>query len=84
MSGAALHYDFSLSRLTPKLTGVREEVKDGMYSLILEFTTKKDMTLEMWTDRQSKIQTFFGPGVVAEIESPAERQVHIYLTCDGR
>ncbi len=38
----------------------------------------------MWTDRQSKIQTFFGPGITAEIESPSEREVHVYLTCDGR
>lgn len=26
------------------------------------------MTLEMWTDRQDKIQTFFGPGVQADIQ----------------
>ena len=26
------------------------------------------MTLEMWTDRQDKIQTFFGPGVQAEVQ----------------
>lgn len=70
-------------RLTPQLTGIREEVKDGRYCLVLEFSIKKDMTLEMWTDRQSKIQTFFGPGITAEIDSPSERSVHVYLTCDG-
>lgn len=73
-----------MRRLTPQLTGIREEVKDGRYCLVLEFSIKKDMTLEMWTDRQSKIQTFFGPGITAEIDSPSERSVHVYLTCDGR
>ena len=70
--------------MTPQLSGIREEVKDGRYCLVLEFEVKKDMTLEMWIDRQGKIQTFFGPGITAEIESPGERQVHVYLTCDGR
>ena len=35
---------------------------------VLEFQIRKEMTLEMWTDRQDKIQTFFGPGVQAEIQ----------------
>ena len=73
-----------MNRLTPELVGVREETKDGRYCLVLEFQTKKDMTMEMWTDRQSKIQTFFGPGVTAELESPVERRVDVYLTSDGR
>lgn len=36
---------------------------------ILEFTTKKDMSLDMWTSRQQKIESFFGPGVTAKISS---------------
>ena len=36
---------------------------------ILEFTTKKDMSLDMWTSRQQKIESFFGPGVTAKINS---------------
>lgn len=38
----------------------------------------------MWTDRQGKIQTFFGPGVTADIDFPKEQNVHVSLTCDGR
>ena len=30
------------------------------------------MTLEMWTERQEKIQTFFGPGVQADIQKTEE------------
>lgn len=39
---------------------------------VLEFETKKEMTLEMWTDRQEKIQAFFGPGVSADIKQTGQ------------
>lgn len=39
---------------------------------VLEFRTRKEMTMEMWTDRQDKIQTFFGPGVQADIQKTNE------------
>ena len=54
-------------RFTPILRGVREEVKEGAYTLVLEFETKKDMTMDMWTDRVDKIETFFGPGIKAKV-----------------
>lgn len=69
-------------RLTPKLVAVREEVRDGAYTLILDFNTNKDMTVQMWTDRKDTIQTFFGPGIKAEIE-PREGGVEVALICDG-
>ena len=46
-------------------------VQNGTAALavqVLEFQIRKEMTLEMWTDRQDKIQTFFGPGVIADIQ----------------
>lgn len=69
-------------RLTPILTGVREEVVDDKYTLVLEFRTRKEMTMEMWTDRQDKIQSFFGPGVQADIQKTNEG-VDVYLKSDG-
>lgn len=39
---------------------------------VLEFRIRKEMTLEMWTERQEKIQTFFGPGVQADIQKTGE------------
>eukprot|EP00891_Asterochloris_glomerata_P003236 jgi/Astpho2/3236/Aster-05758 len=69
-------------RLTPVLVGVREEVVDNHYALILEFTTKKDMSLDMWTSRQQKIESFFGPGVTAKISS-TEQGVDLALVSDG-
>jgi Protein of unknown function (DUF2854) len=71
-----------MGRLTPKLIAVREEVRDGAYTLVLDFDTSKDMKLEMWTDRKDTIQTFFGPGIKAEIE-PREGGVEVALICDG-
>lgn len=57
-----------LRRFTPILRGVREEVDEGSYTLVLEFETKKDMTMEMWTDRLDKIESFFGPGITAKVK----------------
>lgn len=34
---------------------------------VLEFSTKPEMMLEMWTDRQQKIESFFGPGIKVDI-----------------
>lgn len=34
---------------------------------MLEFETKKDMTMDMWTDRLDKIESFFGPGIKAKV-----------------
>jgi hypothetical protein len=56
-----------LCRFTPILRGVREEIKEGAYALVLEFETKKDMTMDMWTDRLDKIESFFGPGIKAKV-----------------
>ena len=43
---------------------------------VLEFRIRKEMTLEMWTERQEKIQTFFGPGVQADIQKTNEVHAH--------
>ncbi|KAL4419968.1 hypothetical protein ABPG75_007066 [Micractinium tetrahymenae] len=70
-------------RLCPILTGLREEVTDGQYTLVLEFATKKEqMTQEMWDQRQEKIQSFFGPGIVATL-SPTDQGMDVALICDG-
>ena len=48
----------------PELTGLSEQVINDRYSLCLEFDSPK-MEFTDWTDRVSKITSFFGPGVVA-------------------
>ena len=52
------------------LRGVREEAREGAYTLVLEFETKEQMTLDMWESRVGKIQSFFGPGINAEVQTP--------------
>lgn len=44
----------------PVLVGVREEVSEGRYALVLEFESKLEW--EKWEEKQTKFQTFFGPG----------------------
>lgn len=62
------------------LAGLREEVVDDNYTLVLEFAAK--LEAEKWQERQAKFQSFFGPGIVARIETtPAGADV--YLICDG-
>ena len=50
---------------------MREEARDGAYTLVLDFQTKKEMSFDMWESRQAKIQSFFGPGITAEL-TPVE------------
>ncbi len=67
--GALQNSSGVLCRLTPLLRGVREEAREGAYTLVLEFETKEQMTLEMWETRLNKIETFFGPGINAEVRT---------------
>ena len=70
-------------RLSPILTGLREEVRDGAYTLVLEFLTDKErMTNEMFESRLDKFQSFFGPGITAEMTT-TEKGQDVALICDG-
>lgn len=54
-------------RYAPILQSIREEVRgQGRYCLTLVFEAK-NLKLSDFEDRQPKFQSFFGPGVVAEI-----------------
>jgi hypothetical protein len=50
-------------KMVPKLTGLREVVTEGMYTLTLEFDD--NCPFEEFDSRQAKIEGFFGPGVKA-------------------
>ncbi|KAL6759501.1 hypothetical protein V8C86DRAFT_2573514 [Haematococcus lacustris] len=65
---------------SPLLVGVREEVMEGAYTLVLEFKASLDM--EKWTEKQPKFQSFFGPGVEAIMIETAQG-VDVALKCDG-
>lgn len=58
-------------------------MKDGAYTLVLEFKTNKEqMVDEMWESRKDKIQSFFGPGIVVELAATPEGE-DVFLICDG-
>ncbi|GAX76622.1 hypothetical protein CEUSTIGMA_g4068.t1 [Chlamydomonas eustigma] len=67
-------------KFSPVLVGLREVEENGAYTLVLEF--KSSLEFSKWEERQSKFQSFFGPGIVARIEK-SDQGADVYLVCDG-
>lgn len=84
--GQRAHLDTSLSHLglsptdeeRPVINGLRESQVDGAYSLILEFYSPL-IPLEVWQQKQEKIENFFGPGVAIQVTQPAEDEIELAL-----
>lgn len=84
--GQDAHLDIALERLglspndkvRPVLSGLREELRDGAYTLVLEFDSPY-IPLSDWQEKHGKIETFFGPNVRAEIEAMAEDKTELAL-----
>lgn len=84
--GQEAHLDEVLERLglapsdeaRPELLAVREEARDEAYALVLEFDSPK-IPLATWLDKQTKIETFFGPNIRAELMEPAEKKIDLAL-----
>ena len=68
----------------PELVGLSEQIINDRYALCLEFDSPK-MDFTEWTDRVSKITTFFGPGVIAAATriDGDEHKVEIALITTG-
>ena len=49
--------------------------------MVLEFESPL-IDLDTWQERREKIQTFFGPGIQAQISQPAEEKVEVALITD--
>lgn len=63
-------------------TGLREEVTNGAYTLVLEFTSVASD--KEWESRLPKFQSFFGPGVVANLfTSPVGRDIALVVDGSG-
>lgn len=67
-------------KLIPVLTGLRELVVDGRYSLVLEFVGPLEWA--KWEAFQPKFQSFFGPGLTATL-AKTDAGVDVFLTSDG-
>lgn len=70
-------------RQCPRLQGLREEVVEGNYALVLEFENRNMMTKEQWDEREAKFGTFFGPGVTAEVKILGDDRTEVVLRTDG-
>lgn len=84
--GQEAHLDVALQKLglspsgneCPELSGLHETAMDGNYALVLEFDSPT-VPFSTWVDKKSKIETFFGPGVRAELAAPADNKVNLAL-----
>jgi len=58
-------------RDSPKLVGLKEQVINGTYALVMVFESEK-VDLAGWEGRREKIERFFGPGITCEIYQRGE------------
>ena len=84
--GQEAHLDDTLALLglspndtqRPVLSGLHEEQRDGAYTLVLEFDSPF-VPFEKWEEKQPKIETFFGPGITAEVTQADEEKVALAM-----
>lgn len=84
--GQKAHLDTSLSVLglsptdeeRPLIKSLRESEINGAYGLILEFDSSL-IPLEVWQQKQPKLESFFGPGIRVEISQPQENDIDLAL-----
>lgn len=84
--GEEVHLDSSLSRLElsptdaerPVIKGLQETKIDGFYALVLEFDSPL-IPLEVWQQKQEKMEKFFGPGVHVQVTQPVENEINLAL-----
>ncbi len=84
--GQEAHLDEVLERLglsptdeeRPVLETLREEAIDGAYALILSFDSPL-ISFELWQSKREKIETFFGPGIRAQLTPQADNHVDLAL-----
>lgn len=84
--GQEAHLDVALQKLglspsgqeCPELSGMHETENGGSYTLVLEFESST-VPFTTWVEKKDKIETFFGPGVYAELSQPDEDRVNLAL-----
>jgi len=84
--GQEAQLDTSLSHLglsptdeeRPVIKGLRETAIEGAYTLILEFDSPL-IPLEVWQQKQEKMESFFCPGVQVQVTQPAENEINLAL-----
>jgi len=89
--GQEAHLDTTLSFLglsptdeeRPIIIGLRETEIQSAYALILEFDSPF-ISLQVWQDKQQKMESFFGPGIRVEIVQPEAEKIELALIATGQ
>lgn len=84
--GQEAHLDVALEKLglspsddeRPELVALREENRNGAYTLVLAFTSPH-VPFETWQEKQERISRFFGPGLHAEVSQSQDDRVEVAL-----
>lgn len=84
--GQDAHLDSSLTALglspsddeRPILVGIREELINGAYALVLEFSSSA-IGFEVWQQKEDKITKFFGPNIQIQLSQPGPERVEVAL-----
>lgn len=84
--GQEAHLDVALQKLglspsgqeCPELKAIREVEMGGSYALVLEFDSAT-VPFSSWVDKKAKIESFFGPGIQAELAAPGDNRVDLAL-----
>ncbi len=84
--GEKVHLASALERLRlgdtdeewPVLVGIREEIRDGHYTLVLTFDSP-DVPLKIWQEKETKLTNFFGPEIKINLHQPEDEVVELAL-----
>lgn len=84
--GQKAHLDEALERLglspsdeeRPILNSLREIDADGVYGLVLEFSSPL-ITFDSWQEKRGKIEKFFGPGIRVELSQLEDDKIDVAL-----
>jgi hypothetical protein len=84
--GENVHLEIALKKLglipnsesRPVLDGLREEQRQGAYTLVLEFASSK-VPLATWQDKQEQMIRFFGPDIQIDLVELKEDRIELAL-----
>lgn len=62
----------------PIIEGLREELVDGAYTLVMLFDSSF-IAFDRWQEKREKMEQFFGPNVRVQLEQPDEYSVAVSL-----
>lgn len=62
----------------PDLDGMREEIRDGAYTLVLEFESAK-IPFSKWQEKEERMTRFFGPNIAIGLTQPKADRVELAL-----